>query len=126
MKIVMSLLASAVLIGAALPAEAGVCTREIEMVSKLLGGGGASVPSVGSAAPAVPSTSSSSTLGAVTGGGAAGALGSSAPSVGGAAPGASTEALESVELAREADAAGDEASCMDHIGKAKELLGLVQ
>jgi hypothetical protein len=31
-----------------------------------------------------------------------------------------------VEEAKTADAAGDETSCMDYIGKAKELLGLVQ
>jgi hypothetical protein len=41
-------------------------------------------------------------------------------------PAASPEALESVEQAKVADAAGDEAGCMEYIGKAKELLGLVQ
>ena len=117
MKIV-TVLTAAALICAAVPAHAGICTKEIEMVTQLLSGGG-SAPSVGSAAPAVPSTSSAGALSAVTGGGAAGALGSGAP-----AP--SPEALESVEQAKVADAAGDEASCMEYIGKAKELLGLVQ
>src|SRR5512134_221423 len=113
MKIV-TLLIAAGLVCVALPAQAGVCTKEIEMVTQLLSGGGASAPSVGSVAPAAPSTSA---LSSVTGGGAAaGALG--------AAPAASPEALESVEEAKMADAAGDEASCMEYIGKAKELLGL--
>jgi hypothetical protein len=116
MKMV-TLLTAAGFICAALPAQAGVCTKEIEMVTQLLSGGGASAPSVGSVAPAAPSTSA---LTSVAGGGAAaGALGS-------AAPAASPEALESVKQAKAADAAGDEASCMEYIGKAKELLGLVQ
>jgi hypothetical protein len=55
----------------------------------------------------------------VGGGAATGALGS-------AAPAASPQALEAVEGAKTADAAGDETSCMEYIGKAKELLGLVQ
>jgi hypothetical protein len=115
MKIV-TLLIAAGFVGVALPAHAGVCTKEIEMVTQLLSGGG-SAPSVGSVAPAAPSTSA---LSSVTGGGAAaGALGSGAPAT-------SPEALESVEQAKAADAAGDEASCMEYIGKAKELLGLVQ
>jgi hypothetical protein len=113
MKIV-TLLVAASFVCVALPAQAGVCTKEIEMVTQLLSGGG-SAPSVGSVAPAAPSTSA---LSSATGGGAA-ALGS-------AAPAASPEALESVEEAKMADAAGDEASCMEYIGKAKELLGLVQ
>jgi hypothetical protein len=115
MKIV-TLLIAASFVCVALPAHAGVCTKEIEMVTQLLSGGGAAAPSVGSVAPAAPSTSA---LSSVTGGGAAGALGSGAPA-------ASPEALESVEEAKMADAAGDEASCMEYIGKAKELLGLVQ
>jgi hypothetical protein len=116
MKIV-TLLIAASLVCVALPAHAGVCTKEIEMVTQLLSGGGASAPSVGSVAPAAPSTSA---LSSATGGdAAAGALGSAAPE-------ASPEALESVEEAKMADAAGDEASCMEYIGKAKELLGLVQ
>ena len=98
MKIV-TLLVAASLVCVALPAQAGVCSKEIEMVSQLLGGGGASAPSVGSVAPAAPSTGALSSV---------------------------TEALESVEQAKAADAAGDEASCMEYIGKAKELLGLVQ
>lgn len=116
MKIV-TLLVAASFVCVALPAHAGICTKEIEMVTQLLSGGGGSAPSVGSVAPAAPSTSA---LSSVTGGGAAaGALGSSMPE-------ASPEALESVEEAKMADAAGDEASCMEYIGKAKELLGLVQ
>jgi hypothetical protein len=116
MKIV-TLLVAASFVWVALPAHAGVCTKEIEMITQLLSGGGGSAPSVGSAAPAAPGTS---TLSSVAGGGAAaGALGS-------AAPAASPEALESVEQAKAADAAGDETSCMEYIGKAKELLGLVQ
>ena len=116
MKIV-TLLVAASFVCVALPAHAGVCTKEIEMVTQLLSGGGAAAPSVGSVAPSAPSTSA---LSSATGGGAAaGALGS-------AAPAASPEALESVEEAKMADAAGDEASCMEYIGKAKELLGLVQ
>ena len=105
MKIV-TLLVAASFVCVALPAHAGVCTKEIEMVTQLLSGGGsAAAPSVGSVAPAAPSTSA---LSSVTGGGAA------------------AGALESVEEAKMADAAGDEASCMEYIGKAKELLGLVQ
>jgi hypothetical protein len=115
MKIV-TLLVAAGFVCVALPAQAGVCTKEIEMVTQLLSGGG-SAPSVGSVAPAAPSTSTLSS--AVGGGAAAGALGS-------AAPAASPEALESVEQAKAADAAGDETSCMEYIGKAKQLLGLVQ
>jgi hypothetical protein len=109
------LLVAASFVCVALPAHAGVCTKEIEMVTQLLSGGG--TPSVGSVAPAAPSTSA---LSSATGGGAAaGALGAGAPT-------ASPEALASVEQAKAADAAGDEASCMEYIGKAKELLGLVQ
>ena len=116
MKIV-TLLIAASFVCVALPAHAGVCTKEIEMVTQLLSGGGGSAPSVSSVAPAAPSTSA---LSSVTGGGAAaGALGSGVPA-------ASPEALESVEQAKAADAAGDEAGCMEYIGKAKELLGLVQ
>ncbi|HEV8388894.1 MAG TPA: hypothetical protein VGQ35_03570 [Dongiaceae bacterium] len=57
---------------------------------------------------------STGALSAVTGGGAA------------SAPTASPEALASVKQAQAADAAGDETSCMEYLGKAKELLGLVQ
>lgn len=115
MKII-TLVTAAAFVCAALPAQAGVCTKEIEMVTQLLSGGG-SAPSVGSVAPAAPSTSALSS--AAGGGAAADALGSSAPE-------ASPEALEAVEQAKTADAAGDETSCMDYIGKAKELLGLAQ
>ena len=115
MKIV-TLLIAASFVCVALPAHAGVCTKEIEMVTQLLSGGGAAAPSVGSVAPAAPSTSA---LSSATGGERQRArwLG---------APAASPEAFESVEQAKMADAAGDEASCMEYIGKAKELLGLVQ
>jgi hypothetical protein len=109
MKIV-TLLVAASFVCVALPAHAGVCTKEIAMVTQLLSGGGASAPSVGSVAPAAPSTSA---LSSAVGGGSA-------------APEASPEALEAVEEAKTADAAGDETSCMEYIGKAKELLGLVQ
>ena len=88
------------------------------MVTKFLNGGGASAPSVGSAA--VPSTNSTSALSAVTGGGGA------AAALGSGTPGANPEALASVQQAQKADAAGDETSCMEYIGKAKQLLGLVQ
>ena len=111
MKIV-TLLAAAGFVCVALPAQAGVCTKEIEMITQLLSGGG-STPSVGSVAGAAPSAS---TLSSAVGGGAAAS----------AAPEASPEALEAVEEAKTADAAGDETSCMEYIGKAKELLGLVQ
>ena len=108
MKIV-TLLIAASLVCVALPAQAGVCTKEIEMITQLLSGGG--TPSVGSVAPAAPSTSAlSSAVG-----------GKAAPT-----PEASPEALEAVEEAKTADAAGDESSCMEYIGKAKQLLGLVQ
>ena len=113
MKIV-TLLVAASFVCVALPAHAGICTKEIEMVTQLLSGGGGSAPSVGSVAPAAPSTSA---LSSAIGGGAA---------AGSGVPEASPEALESVEEAKMADAAGDEASCMEYIGKAKELLGLVQ
>jgi hypothetical protein len=116
MKIV-TLLIAASFVCVALPAHAGVCTKEIEMVTQLLNGGGASAPSVSSVAPAARGAGA---LSSVTGGGAA------ADALGSGAPAASSEALESVEQAKVADAAGDEASCMEYIGKAKELLGLVQ
>ena len=51
---------------------------------------------------------------------------SAADALASAAPAASPEALSSVEEAKMADAAGDEAGCMEYIGKAKELLGLVE
>ena len=108
-----TLLIAAGLVCAALPAHAGICTKEIAMVTKLLGGGG-----LGSAAPAVPSAGSTSTLSTVTGGGA---LGSGATSVANA-----KQATEAVDQAKVADAAGDETSCMDYINQAKQLLGLIQ
>ena len=110
MKIAALLIAAGVVV-AAVPAYAGPCSKEIEMVTQLLSGGGGSMSSLGGATSAVPSTG---TLGAVTGGSGA------------AAPAASPEALESVEQAKQADAAGDETSCMEYITKAKELLGLIQ
>src|SRR4030095_6948821 len=114
MKIVTLLIALG-FVCAAVPVHAGPCSKEIDMVTKFLGGsgGGASVPRVGSAAPAVSSTNSTSALSAVTGGGAtAGALGSGTSA-------ASPEALGAVQQAQTADAAGDETSCMEYIGKAK-------
>ena len=116
MKFVTVLIAAG-FVCAALPAHAGVCTKEIAMVTKLLGGGG-----LGSVAPTVPSAGSTSTLSTVTGGGAAsGALGSGATSVANA-----KQATEAVDQAKVADAAGDETSCMDYINQAKQLLGLIQ
>lgn len=38
----------------------------------------------------------------------------------------SADALKNVDMAKQADAAGNETSCMEYIGKAKELLGMVQ
>ncbi len=99
-------------------AHAGPCSQEIEMVTQFLGGGGSAAPSVGSAAPAAPSTESLNTMAGA--GAATGALGGGAPSA------ASPEALSSLNQAQTADAAGDETSCMEYIGKAKQLLGLVQ
>lgn len=109
MKIAALLIAAGVVV-AAVPAYAGPCSKEIAMVTQLLGCGGASASSLGGAA--MPSTGS---LSAVTGGSGAAAV-----------PEASPEALESVEQAKKADAAGDETSCMEYISKAKELLGLIQ
>lgn len=115
-----TLLTAASLICAAVPAHASPCSKEIDTVMKFINAGDGSAASIGSAAPAVPSTNSASALSAVTGGGAtAGALGSGASA-------ASPEALGAVQQAQKADAAGDETSCMEYIGKAKQLLGLVQ
>lgn len=111
-----ALLIAAGFICIAVPAQAGPCSKEIDMVMKFINGGG------GSAASSASSMNSTSALSAVTGGGsAAGALGSGA-----AASAASPEALSAVDHAKTADAAGDETSCMEYIGKAKQLLGLVQ
>ena len=112
------LLIAAGLVLASASAYAGPCSKEIEMVTQFLNGGGAAAPAVGSAAPAVPSTESLNTMAGT--GAATGALGSSAPSA------ASPEALSSLKQAQKADAAGDETSCMEYIGKAKQLLGMVQ
>lgn len=120
MNYVTALLAAG-LICAALPAEAGICSNEIAMISKMLSGGG-----MGGAAPAVPSTGSAGTLGAVTGSGAAtGALGGA---MGGAAanPATVAQASQAVDQAKLADAAGNETSCMDYINQAKQLLGLIK
>jgi hypothetical protein len=110
MKIV-TILAAAVLACAALPAHAGVCTKEIAAVSKLLSGDFS-----GAAAAAMPSTSTAGAMSAVTGGG-----GTNAPSAA-----AVEQASGAVEQAKTADAAGDETSCMDYINQAKQLLGLIQ
>ena len=114
MKIV-TLLIAASFVCVALPAHAGVCTKEIEMVTQLLSGGGDPRRASAALRRRLPARARSARPPAAGGG----ALGS-------AAPAASPEALESVEEAKMADAAGDEASCMEYIGKAKELLGLVQ
>jgi hypothetical protein len=116
-----ALLIAAGFICVAIPAQAGPCSKEIDMVMKFINGGGGSAASVGSAASSASSMDSSNALSAVTGGSAAGALGSGA-----AASAASPEALSAVDQAKTADAAGDETSCMEYIGKAKQLLGLVQ
>jgi hypothetical protein len=117
-----ALLIAAGFICVAVPAQAGPCTKEIDMVMKFINGGGGSAASLGSAASSASSMNSTSALSAVTGGGsAAGALGS-----GTAASAASPEALSAVDQAKTADAAGDETSCMEYIGKAKQLLGMVQ
>ena len=100
------MLIAAGFVRAALPAHAGVCTKEIEMVTQLLSSGG-SAPSVASVAPAA----STSALSSVTGGGAA------ASALGSGAPAASPAALESIEEAKMTDVAGDEARCMEYIGK---------
>lgn len=116
-----ALLIAAGFICVAVPAQAGPCSKEIDMVMKFVNGGG-SAASVGGAASSTSSMNSTSALSAVTGGGsAAGALGSGA-----AASAASPEALSAVDQAKTADAAGDETSCMEYIGKAKQLLGMVQ
>lgn len=114
MKFVTALTAAG-FICAALPAQAGVCTNEIAMISKMLSGGG-----LGSAASAMPSTGSTSALGAVTGGGAA------TTALGSADPAAVKQATAAVDQAKQADAAGNETSCMEYINQAKQLLGLVQ
>jgi hypothetical protein len=116
MKKVILLIAAGLVLSSA-SAFAGPCSKEIEMVTQFLRGGGSAVPSVGSAAPAVPSTDSLNTMAGSSA--ATGALGGKAPS-------ASPEALSSLKQAQTADAAGDETSCMEYIGKAKQLLGLVQ
>ena len=110
MKIV-TVLVAASFVCVSLPAHAGICTKEIAAVSKLLGGDFS-----GAAAAAMPSTGGAGALSAVTGGGA-----TNAPSAA-----AVEQASGAVEQAKTADAAGDETSCMEYIGKAKELLGLVQ
>lgn len=111
-----SLLIAAGFVVASNAAQAGPCSKEIEMVTQFLKGGG-TAPSVGAAAPALSSTES---LSAVAGAGAA------AGALGGKTPAASPEALSSLKQAQAADAAGDETSCMEYIGKAKQLLGLLQ
>ena len=110
MKIV-RLLVAASFVCVALPAHAGICTKEIAAVSKLLSGDFA-----GAAAAAAPSTSTAGALSAVTGSG-----GTSAPSAA-----AVEQASGAVDQAKAADAAGDETSCMEYIQQAKQLLGMVQ
>src|SRR5262245_37304880 len=77
---------------------AGPCGKEIAAVTQFLDGGGSTTDALSAVAPA------------------AGA---------GATPAASPEALGAVNAAKKADTAGDEASCMDYITKAKDLLGLL-
>ena len=106
-----TLLVAAGFICTALPAHAGVCTKEIAAVSKLLSGDFS-----GAAAAAAPSTSTAGALSAVTGGGS-----TNAPSAA-----AVEQASGAVEQAKTADAAGDETSCMEYIQQAKQLLGLIK
>lgn len=108
----MTALLAAGFVCAALPAQAGICTNEIAMISKMLSGGG-----LGSAASAMPSTGSTSALGAVTGG---------TMSSGATNPTTVKQATKAVDQAKEADAAGDETSCMEYINQAKQLLGLIK
>ena len=114
MKKAILLIATGLVLASA-SAHAGPCSKEIEMVTQFLNGGGSAASSLGGAA--VPSTESLNTM--AGSGAATGALGGKAPS-------ASPEALSSLKQAQTADAAGDETSCMEYIGKAKQLLGLVQ
>jgi len=107
-----TLLATASFIVIAAPAHAGPCSKEIAAVTQLLSGDTSGALSSLAGTSSVPSTG---TLSAVTGGGS-----------GGAAPAASPEALEAIDNAKTADAAGDETSCMDYINQAKQLLGLIQ
>jgi len=93
-----AMLIAASFISVAAPAYAGPCSKEIATVTQFLGGSGSTTDALSAVAPA------------------AGA---------GAAPVASPEALEAVNGAKKADAAGDETSCMDYITKAKDLLGLL-
>lgn len=106
------LLATASFVVIAAPAHAGPCSKEIATVTQLLSGDTSGVlSSLGGATSSVPQAG---TLSAVTGGS------------GRAAPAASPEALEAIDQAKQADAAGDETSCMDYINQAKQLLGLIQ
>ena len=107
------LLAAASFVAIVSPAYAGPCSKEIAAVTKLLSGDTSGALSSLAGTTSAPSTS---TLSAVTGGSGAAA----------AAPAASPEALEAIDNAKQADAAGNEASCMDYIKQAKELLGLIQ
>ena len=93
-----TVLIAASFISVAAPAYAGPCSKEIAMVTQFLSGSGSTTDALSAIAPA------------------AGA---------GTTPAASPEALEAVNAAQEADAAGDEPSCMDYITKAKDLLGLL-
>ena len=108
----LALLIAASCIFVVVPAYAGPCSKEIAMVTQLLSGGG-SAPSLGSAASTVTSTG---TLSGVAGGTSAGSTKRAV----------SPEALDAVDQAKKADAAGDEPTCMEYITKAKELLGLIQ
>ena len=88
-------------------AHAGPCTHEIAMVAHLLGDRATEDPMpIGlqpvAAAPEAPLPQAPEDM--VTAAGNA-------------------EVLEYVEMAKQADAAGNENTCMDQIGKAKVLLG---
>jgi hypothetical protein len=88
-------------------AHAGPCTYEIAMVSELLGNSviGNPMPiGLQPVAAALPAPFPKAPEDMVTAAGNA-------------------EVLEHVEMAKQADAEGNEATCMDQIGEAKMLLG---
>jgi hypothetical protein len=87
---------------AAAPAYAGPCSKEIEIVTQLMSGGG-SASTLGTAASAVLSSGAEE-----------------------AAPATDPKALFALQEAKKADAAGDEPTCMEYITQAKELLGVIK
>jgi hypothetical protein len=100
MKTVALLIASSSIFTAA-SAYAGPCSKEIDAVTQVVGGGG-SASSLGTAGSTI--------------------LGSGAEQ---AAPATNPKALMALDEAKKADAAGDEPTCMEYITQAKQLLGLI-